>query len=473
MSFTIPPYVGMTIILQFQQGWEACVIWSIFVTFSIAGFRFFCLVEIFLKFQVVMPITISMLSYPNGVGMFLQSIGPSFSFPKFNLQGFVKPHFQVHIREQEEQVQRSGSEIDMAPLKVVGAEVLSRLEKVLKTEGIDLRGLAESDFTPEKIAERIMSSVQAAFGRFRQAQPESDVGRFFSEVREGLEKGFSEARDVLQGVGALQGKIAGDVDKIQDLTMQGLDDLASQNTPSTQDDSAVDSRIDSTMAFQSLAMQQSRSAEIQVKTREGDVVTISFSQSSSSSRSALQVQQGDSSMQAFQESDSENSGFSISIEGNLNRDEQKSLQKLMKKMHKVSNAFFHGNGKAALKHALKLGFNDQQIAGFSMDLSMQKSVQAVAAYQQTSVPQQNVQPDLLAQAGDFLSRAKTMLADAESVLQALAEPRQSFNDLFSGIGSLTGQNSAGADDPVDQALYSSIVDQIGRNAFVGEAREAA
>lgn len=136
-----------------------------------------------------------------------------------------------------------------------------------------------------------------------------------------------------------------------------------------------------------------------MKTREGDVVTISFSQSSSSSRSALQVQQGDSSLQAFQESDSENSGFSISIEGNLNRDEQKSLQKLMKKMHKVSNAFFHGNGKAALKHALKLGFNDQQIAGFSMDLSMQKSVQAVAAYQQTSVPQQNVQPDLLRRPG--------------------------------------------------------------------------
>lgn len=208
-----------------------------------------------------MPITISMLSYPNGVGMFLQSIGPSFSFPKFNLQGFVKPHFQVHIREQEEQVQRSGSEIDMAPLKVVGAEVLSRLEKVLKTEGIDLRGLAESDFTPEKIAERIMSSVQAAFGRFRQAQQKSDAGRFFSEVREGLEKGFSEARNILRGLGALQGKIAGDVDKTQDLTMQRLDDLASQDTPIAQDDSAVDSRIDAAMAFQSIAMQQSRSAE--------------------------------------------------------------------------------------------------------------------------------------------------------------------------------------------------------------------
>ncbi len=66
-----------------------------------------------------------------------------------------------------------------------------------------------------------------------------------------------------------------------------------------------------------------------------------------------------------------------------------------------------------------------------------------------------------------------MLVDAESALQALAEPQQSFNDLFSGIGSLTGQNSAGADDPVDQELFSSVVDQIGRNAFAGEAREAA
>ena len=124
-----------------------------------------------------------------------------------------------------------------------------------------MRGLAEANFTPERVADRIMSSVQAAFGRFRQAQQKSDAGRFFSEVREGLEKGFSEARNILRGLGVLQGKIAGDVDKTQDLTMQRLDDLASQDTPIAQDDSAVDSRIDAAMAFQSIAMQQSRSAE--------------------------------------------------------------------------------------------------------------------------------------------------------------------------------------------------------------------
>jgi len=408
--------------------------------------------------------------------MSLHSIGPSFSFPKFNSQNFVKQHFQVQIKTQ---VERSALEIDMAPQKIVGAQVLDKLGKVLNTEGLGLTGLEKEDFTPEKVSDRIMSSIQAAYGQFRQAQPDADADKFFSEVKEGLEKGFSEAKDILQGLGVLQGKVAEDVGKTEDLTMQGLDKLASQEKLASQDkltskdDSAVNSSVDSTMAFQSLAMQQSRSADIQVKTREGDVVTISFNQSASSSQSALQVRQGDSSLQAFQESYSENSGFSISIEGDLNKDEQKSLQKLMKKMHKVSNAFFHGNGKAALKHAQKLGFNDQQIASFSMDLSTRKSVQAVAAYQQTSVPQQTVQPDLLAQAGDFMNQARAMLSDAQTALQSLAEPRQSFQDLFSGIGLLTSQSSTEAEEPGDQALFSGVVDKLSQGVSDAETREAA
>ncbi len=405
----------------------------------------------------------------NGVGM-SQSIGPSFSFPKFNSQSFVKPHFQVQIKAQ---VERSSLASDAEPQKILGARLLDRLDKVLNTEGLGLKGLEKEDYTPAKVSDRIMSSILAAYGQLRQARPEANTDRFFSQVKDGLEKGFSEAKDILQNLGMLQGKIAEDVNNTYDLTMRGLDKLASQAKLASTNETTVNPRVDTTMRFQNVAIQQSRSAEIQVKTREGDTVTISFSQSASSSRSALQVRQGDSSLQAFQESYSENSDFSISIEGDLNQDEQKSLQKLMKKMQKVSDAFFHGSGKAAVQHAQKLGFNDQQIAGFSMDLSMRNSVQAVAAYQQTSAPQQTVQPDLLAQAGDFMNQAKTMLADAQTSLQSLAEPRQSFQELFSGIGLLTSQSSTGAEESGDQALFSGVVDKLSENVSAAEVQEAA
>ena len=379
----------------------------------------------------------------------MPTLNSSFSFPKFDLHGLDKPRFHGHNREQVKQV---GREADVPPQKIVGRHVVNTLEKALNTDGLSLQGLDADDFTPEKVADNIMSSVRQAFGRFKQSQPEADEDVFFSQIKEGLEKGFDEARDILQGLGALQGEIAENVDKTYDLTMQGLEQLESNGV----------SVGESTMAFQSLATQASRSAEIQIETQEGDIVTVSFNQSISSSRSALQIDQAGSSLGAFQESHEESSGFNITVEGDLNKDEQKSLKKLMKNMHKVSNAFFHGNGKAAMKHAQKMGFNTEQIAGFSMDLSMQKYVQAVAAYQQTREPEQAMNTDVLSQVGNFINQAKDLLADVDAALQSLADPKRTFNDLFAEIGLLMNDESEaqGADQ-----LLAGLIDNISTGIF--------
>ena len=272
----------------------------------------------------------------------------------------------------------------------------------------------------------------------------------------------------MQNTGVLQAKTAEDIDKTYDLTIRRLDKLVSSDGI----DAADEAILNTSIAFQSLSAQQNRSAEIQVKTREGDIITINFNQSSSSSQTALKLQQGDSSIQAFQKSADQSSAFSISIEGELNPDEQKALQKLLKKMHKVSNAFFQGNNKTALKHALKLGFNDKQLASFSINLSQQKSFQAVTAYQQTAMPEQKINSNLLSQAGEFMAQAKTLLQGAESALQSFAEPQQSFNELFSSIGLLTRQDSPEEDDIEDQTAFSRIVNQLGQDAFAGELRQA-
>jgi len=345
--------------------------------------------------------------------------------------------------------------------KIVSSQAFEQLEKILKTDNIDLETLSEDDFSPEKVADKIMSFVQTAFGRFRQAQPETDANEFFTKVREGLDKDFSQAKDILQNSGVLQGQIAENIDKTYDLTLQRMEELASSNNATEIDKPS----IDATMSFQSLNIQQSRSAQIQVKTREGDVVTINFNQSSSNKRSSLQIQQDDFNLAIFQEDSEENKGLSISIEGDLNHDEQKALRKLLKKMTKVSNAFFHGDNKTALKHAMKLGLNDKQLASFSLNLNAQKSVQAIAAYQQTAAPKQNVQPGLLAQAGEFLDQAKTLLKDAETALQPLASPQQDFNELFSSVGLLSQQKSPETVKSEDQALFSKVVHQLGRNLF--------
>jgi len=220
----------------------------------------------------------------------------------------------------------------------------------------------------------------------------------------------------------------------------------------------------SEMAVQSVASSVSHSADIQIRTQQGDVVTISINQSASSSQVAFQAEQGNSKISAYSETNSSSSAFSLSIEGDLNEDEQASLADLLNKMSKVSDKFFKGNMKSAFKHAQRVGFDTDQIAGFSMDLNSERSVQAVAAYQQTTVPEQNVNTDLLKQAGDFLAQTKDFMAETKTLLDSFAEPQQSFKDLFAGVAEISAIDQELAQDD-DKPLFLSLIDNITADIF--------
>jgi len=222
--------------------------------------------------------------------------------------------------------------------------------------------------------------------------------------------------------------------------------------------------VSSVMAMQSVATSINHSAEIQITTQQGDVVTISFNQAASSSQSVFQAEQGNSKISAYNESHSYESGFSMSIEGDLNEDEQKSLTDLINKMSKVSDKFFKGDVESAFKHGLKVGFDTEQIASFSMDLSSERSVQAVAAYQQTVVPEQSINTDLLKQAGDFLAQTKAFMAESDAMLESFSEPKQVFTDLFAGIGQMNKALSEEVDE-TSQPLFLKMIENITHDIF--------
>lgn len=394
--------------------------------------------------------------------MLTSSINSSYFLPKFNVHNFGSAHLQGESSgSSPEALNRS----KVSPQQLVDLHVIDKLEKALNIEKLSLKGLETEDFSPQAVADRILTSVKQAFGRFQQSQPERDRDEFFSQVRDGLEKGFAEAKDMLDNLGVLQGQIAANVDKTYDLTLQGLDDLQSGSSETAAVSSA---------AFEVAAMRTSRSGQIQIETREGDIIKIGFSQSASFSQSAASFSQPGFSLNAFEQSASFSQELSISIEGDLNTDEQKALKSLMQDMHKISNAFFHGNDKAALHHAMKLGLDGEQIAGFSMDLTARKSVQAVTAYQQTALPEQTVDGGLLSQAGDFLAQAKTMLSDVRGALQAMADPQKAFNDLFAGIGMLSNESPDQAGDSGDIQGFNQLINLLSRNLLSdGASRQAA
>lgn len=82
------------------------------------------------------------------------------------------------------------------------------------------------DFSPEATAERIVSMSTAFFGKYAENHPEKDLetalNDFAKLIGGGIDKGFAEARQILDGLQVLKGDIASNIDKTYDLVQSGL-----------------------------------------------------------------------------------------------------------------------------------------------------------------------------------------------------------------------------------------------------------
>ena len=130
------------------------------------------------------------------------------------------------------------------------------------------------------------------------------------------------------------------------------------------------------------------------------------------------------------------SDFSLNIEGDINDAERQSITNLMQAMSQISHDFFQGGASNSFSQAQNMGFETDQIASFSMNANNQQSVKAMTAYQQTAMPEQNINTQALSEAGEFLSQAKTSMANTGTAVESFAEPKQSFTDMFANIGQL-------------------------------------
>ena len=82
------------------------------------------------------------------------------------------------------------------------------------------------DVSPEATADRIVSMSTAFFSSFHEQHPELSeqeaVQKFADIIGGGIEKGFAEAREILEGLKVLEGDIASNIDKTYDLVQDGL-----------------------------------------------------------------------------------------------------------------------------------------------------------------------------------------------------------------------------------------------------------
>lgn len=344
-----------------------------------------------------------------------------------------KSHHSNHIRENDWQTRyQNNVENDQRyrhgdVQKLVENRLTDSIQKATDNQFVSAPTNLGKALDSDKLAERILTNIAKTYGQQLNADPNFDKANFLSQVKQGVEDGFAQARDALDQLGLLNDAQNASLDDAYATIQEGLAKLESQNS----------NPVNATeVQTQGIAAQISQSAEIEIVTKEGDVVKISLANAAEMSRSMANVKQNGNEATAFESSFESSSDFSISIEGDLNEDEQESLKNLLKQMDKVGNEFFSDNIQAAFAQAQKIGLDTDQLASFSMDLTMEKSVQAISTYQQTAAPEQSLPADKIKNLESFFNRARSDLQPSESALKPFADPDSAFNSLFDAVSQL-------------------------------------
>ena len=251
---------------------------------------------------------------------------------------------------------------------------------------------------------------------------------------EGFKKGFAEAAEQLKALSQFSPEVAADVADTYKQVLDGVDALRSkfiESTTVTTNKPASSSAITAPKAVNNIAVQQglyeyaeARDFKFELTTKEGDKVSIRASSSVGVSVGAS----SDSNGVSVNGSKSSASNFELSVDGDLNDDELKAINELLGRVDKLADQFYAGNLDEVFDKAVSLGYDDQQIANYSLNLSqvqIQQVAEAYGAVAQNDDSQSTSLANQLAPVGDFI---KDVLATL-NVAGEFADPHKLLLDL--------------------------------------------
>ena len=279
--------------------------------------------------------------------------------------------------------------------------------------------------SPEVTATNILRHVyQSVEGLRAEGASEERIAERLEAAREGIAKGYGEARSILEDLGRLDESLAADIDKGEALIAEGLKQIEAGEKPdllapkvSGSDDAQQTS---APSGFTLAGTRSSQSLSLEVVTRDGDKVTVNFRQKEGGI--SLTTPGMILTASAF------SSRFDMKVEGNLDEGELNALQTLFDDVGKLSETFYGGDLGAALEEAMQLGFDGNELASMSLELRQRSFSSVSRAYGESgpSLPtqrlesQQNMITDYVKSYTEALDRAKP-LAEPRDTLQKMLE----------------------------------------------------
>ena len=362
------------------------------------------------------------------------------------------PHYNKHshvANSPESQGNKPLESVSISEKSVVASRMVHHSISAKFTSIQDFNGAikeAENDlmnaFDFEAVAKNVMSFVNSSLSaaKSRGANTE-ELQEMLGQARQGANSGIDEAIEELGEINVLDDELSEGIEKARDLINAGLDEVEEKlsnnnlSAPISAPSSSPTSRA--VEVSNNNYASQSNSSDLSITTADGDIVSISFSalEESQSSEHLSYYAGQDSSGMSYQSSSSSYSemNFSFSVQGDLDDDELQAIQSLIKDISKIEKDFFSGDIESAFNKALELGYDEEQLSAFSLELRQTQTSYVSQAYSEVANYNEDANEELdtvVRPVLDFIGDFKELRDNANKILDKEGEQ---FNKLLESV----------------------------------------
>lgn len=306
--------------------------------------------------------------------------------------------------------------------------------KVLDDKLAEALGLPKAEekkdkplFDFEEIVKNVLDFVGGALRKAKaDGADDEKLKGMLGDARKGVQMGIDDAFDELKESGILNDDIEEGIEKSKEGIFKGIDEL---------EEDLFNPKPNAVSVSQAQYISLSNNAEYTFTTAEGDEVSISFADAYESKSASSYSKNGDNEAFVSESSQSRDLSFSMSVNGDLNEQEQQAINELMEDLQSVSETFFSGSLEEAFEQAKELNLGNEQLVGFTMDLKQTKTVAAIKGYEEYKPAPEKEVAEKIAPFNDDLKQAFNKAGDIglqnelAGILQWLNQDKEEVSKL--------------------------------------------
>jgi hypothetical protein len=281
-------------------------------------------------------------------------------------------------------------------------------------------------FDIQAVADNVLAFVGSALSKLASnGASDEQISEKIDAAKEGIKVGFESA---IRDLGDLLTEpLKADIDETRKVISVGIEDLSEQYL----------SKPVQTITKQQDIAASSQSTQFKITTNDGDEISISFasSQVAGTSKTLFNSNglenENTSELITYQ---GKTQNFELRVTGSLNEEEFLAINDLVNKVDEVTSQFFYGDVQKAYEQSMNLGFDNEQLAGFALQLRQSESYTKIRQYGEVKyandnqeLNQSNNPPKSVAQ---YMNKMLDVMESSKELLSSEDEYKSIINGLI-------------------------------------------